>query len=167
MATSNGESGDENGQVWDGYSDFQTVSSRIGKTIGDAVDAYARVNRAHVENERVSNSEAGEASARILAAAMSLMVEMEDQRERNETVGAIYNRWHNGDSGDLDLTVPDSGFIKAFRRLRLSEESPEWMYQFVIDIRRAGWELGYLKAGRHEAEEPDDPVEVDAEAMFS
>jgi hypothetical protein len=38
--------------------------------------------------------------------------------------------------------------------------------EFVEDIRRAGWELGYLQAGRTKKKEPQDPAERDTEAMF-
>lgn len=165
MAASGQDTGD--GNVWDGYSDYKTVSSRIGENIFDAMDAFARVHRAHIEGERVRSGDAADASSRILSAAMSLMVELDNQREYNDEIGRIYDRWRNGRGGaSTDVDVPEEGFIDAFGNVRLTEQDPDWLYQFVIDIRRAGWELGYLKAGRHEEGEPDDIVEANAEAMF-
>lgn len=150
------ENGDGSKQEWDGYSDYRTVSSRIGSNIFDAIDAYARIHRGHVENERMKTEVATQAGMRILAAAMSLMVEVENQHnpdatgESRDEIDRIYERWQNGGAGDEDIDVPDEGFIRAFEDVQLSRDAPDWLYQFVVDIRRAGWELGYLKAGEYE-----------------
>lgn len=149
MATSDDSGGE--GKVWDGYSDYATVSSRIGRNVFNAIDAYADVHSLHVEGARVKPREAATARAEILSAAMSLKPELENQKETNEAIETILDRWDGG-SGDDDVPVevPDEGFLRAFDDVQLSVNDPSWLYQLVIDIRRAGWELGYLKAGRHE-----------------
>lgn len=172
MATENGDSSE--GGEWDGYSDFHTVSARIGTNVFDAIDAYARIQRAHVEDERINQRTAGEAGARILSAAMSLMVEIESQHnpdatadERSE-IDRIYARWQKGDAGGLeDVEVPGEGFIKAFTRVKLRDGVPDWVYQFVVDIRRAGWELGYLKAGQYEDTDDEEFTERDAMSIIN
>lgn len=161
MATSD----DGDGQVWDGYSDYATVSSRIGRNVFNAIDAYADIHSLHTEGARVKAREAATARAEILSAAMSVKPELDSQRETNDDIAAILDRWEKGRGGaTVGVDVPDEGFLDAFGDVRLSTEDPEWLYQFVIDIRRAGWELGYLKAGRHEDSGPRelDPRDVDS-----
>lgn len=160
MATSDDGDG---GKVWDGYSDYQTISSRIGRNVFNAIDAYADIHSLHTEGARVSAREAATARAEILSAALSLKPELESQYKTNDDIADIVDRWDNGRGGaGSGIDVPDEGFIDAFNDTRLSTENPEWLYQFVIDIRRAGWELGYLKAGRHEetGERDFEPADV-------
>lgn len=167
MATSS-DGGSSPGQGWDGYSDFQTVSSRIGTLIFDAIEAYAEIHSAHVEGAPIDPNQAARARSRILAAAVTLNAELSHERDRNDDVATILDRWNKGRGGaSIEVEVPREGFVQAFREIRLYDDDPEWLGQFVTDFWRAGWELGYLKAGRHEEGEPDDPVEVDAEAMFT
>lgn len=165
MATSDDDGG---GRKWDGYSDFATVSSRIGNNVFNAIDAYADIHSLHAEDARPKQREAARARAEILSAAMSLMPELEDQDENanNDEISNILDRWKKGRGGAADgIDVPQDGFIKAYKNMRLRDNDPDWLYQFVIDIRRAGWELGYLKAGRHEETgeqefEPRDVTEI-------
>lgn len=166
MAVSNDDGGGGDGQVWDGYSDYRTISSRIGRNIFDAIDSYAYIHSLHAEHARVKSREAATHRAQILSAALTLKPEIENQEGTNEELAAILERWEGGTAGeDVDVEVPDQGFIAAFSDLELTGSDPGWLYQFVIDIRRAGWELGYLKAGRHEETgtqefEPTDVTEL-------
>lgn len=166
MASQNGDQASGRGGRWEGYSDYQTVSQRIGRSIGDAIEGYAIIKRLHVENARISGEDAAEASSRILAAAMRLVPEMKTHRDDQDEYDKILNRWLDGESDDVDEQVPDEGYVAAFQTTSLRDDCPDWLNQFVLDLRAAGWHLGYLQAGRRTEEEPDDPVEADARAMF-
>jgi len=48
----------------------------------------------------------------------------------------------------------------------LDSGSPQWLYTFVVQIREAAWELGYLQAGRTHKAEEGDPEEQEPLAMF-
>lgn len=162
MATSNGEGGD--GQIWDGYSDYATVASRIGENVFNAIDAYARIHSAHIEGARIRPRDAAEARSRIQSASMSLKPELEVQQDSNDDVAAILARWEGGE--DADTSVPPDGFLSAFDSISLVESDPDWLYQFVVDIRRAGWELGYLKAGRYEEDGPRELEPADVNELL-
>jgi len=166
MAASDDDSGGGDGQVWDGYSDYATISSRIGRNVFNAIDAYADIHSLHIEGARIDPREAATARAEILSAAMSLKPELESQRETKEEIDEILDRWDDGDGGDTGIEVPEEGFIDAFNGVQLSLSDPPWLYQFVIDIRRAGWELGYLKAGRHEETGPKELEPVDVNELL-
>lgn len=150
MAASSDGDTPSNDQQWDGYSDFRTVSSRIGNLIFDAIEAYARVRGLHKEGAQIQPAQTADARAHILAAAMALRAEMDHERGR-DAIDAILDRWEEGEgSEDITVAVPDRGFMREFRDTVLYNDDPEWLGQFVSDMWRAGWELGYLKAGRHE-----------------
>lgn len=140
---------------WDGYSDYRLVSGRIARTVDDAIEAYAVIDARHSEGASVPPSLAADARASILTAAMMLQNELEQDKEEVELYQDILDRWQGED-----------GFIRQLDHVRLTDGRPGWLYEFVLDIRRAGWQLGYLQAGRTESAEPDDPVERDVEAMF-
>lgn len=152
--SSNGD-GSTDGEIWDGYSDYRTVSSRIGTLVFDAIEAYADIHSIHVEGAVIQPNQAARARSRILAAAMALKAEMSHERDKNEDVAEILKRWEEGLEGsDVDVDVPADGFVSAFRGIRLYDDDPDWLSQFVEDIWRSGWELGYLKAGRREETGP-------------
>lgn len=140
---------------YEGFSDYKSVSRSIAETINNAVNAYARIQSLHAENAKVSTQMGAEASTHILSASLNLLVEIEDDKESVDEYQEIFNRW-----------TGDDGLIERLKTTRLSLECPEWLDQLIIDIRTAGFELGYLQAGRTSKQEPDDPVERDTEAMF-
>lgn len=153
-------------QRYEGFSDYESVSKRIARSIDEAVQEYAAIQRAHAEGRRVAHDGVGE---RILAAAMRLLPELRDQRQAGAVFDEILARWLGDeaklDETDVDPEPPDSGAIEALMQARLTNDCPDWLHQMVIDIRTAGWELGYLKAGRH-AEEDDEFTEADVKEMF-
>lgn len=134
---------------WEGYSDYQKVSIRVGETIENAVDAYARIDSLHTENAVVEPELAAEARARIKSAAMKLIPELENDREVVDFYDEVLERWQG-----------DDGYLQELREVSLQQSCPEWLEDMVIDIRRAGWELGYLQAGRTERVTPEDPDEA-------
>lgn len=140
---------------YEGFSDYQSVSRSVAAAVEEAVDAYAIIQSKHCEGERVQPPQAAEASSKILAAALKLLPELEQGLDETEEGQELAEKW----SGD-------DGFIERLKSARLATESPEWLGEFVVEIRRAAWELGYLQAGRTVKEEPDDPVEAETEAMF-
>lgn len=149
---------------WEGYSDYQTVSNRVAASIDDAIDAYAYINGLHAEHARVRQREAAEARSRILGAAIKLLPELkanqgtQDQDDQDIYV-EILNRWtKEHDGGD--------GLLERLKQIQLQNDCPDWLGQLVQDIRTAGWEIGYLQAGRTISESNLEPAEEEARSMF-
>lgn len=141
---------------WEGYSDYKVISLQVAKSVDNAIEAYSRVHGAHAENATIDPDLAAEARGRILSAALKLVVELRQDRDSVETYAEILDRWEG-----------EEGFINRFNEIQLQSSCPGWLFQFVLDIRTAGWELGYLQAGRTTKGEPDDPVEADVQEMFT
>jgi hypothetical protein len=153
MATTEG--GDaEFSTRFEGYADYEIVSLRVGRAIDQAVDSYARIDAAHTEGATVSPELAAEARGRILGAAMKLLPPLQADREAVDLYADILDRWKG-----------ENGFIARMDTVSLRRECPGWLFKFVLDIRRAGWEIGFLQAGRTK-KEYDDPTEGETEAMF-
>lgn len=146
------------GKRWEGYSNYQNTSWRVVQAVDDALDAYARVDSAHTEGAPMPPDVAAVARANIQKAAMRLLPELENDRDDVDLYDEILNRWQETDDG--------LGYIQLFDGLALSQERPSWLHQFVIDIRKAAWELGYLKAGRTAKTEPENPDEAEVKDMF-
>lgn len=134
---------------WEGYSDYQKVSIRVGETIENAVDAYARLDSLHTEKIPVEPELAAEARARIKSAAMKLIPELENDRDTVDFYDEVLERWQG-----------DEGYLQELREVSLERRCPDWLEKMVIDIRKVGWELGYLQAGRTERVTPEDPDEA-------
>jgi len=143
---------------WEGFSNWQNVSDRMARSIEQAIRAYTFLDSRHQEDARVQPKEAAKARSQILSPALRLMPELREERETVDVYDEILSRWQP--DGEED------GFIHKINEVRLQESSPGWLLQFVLDIRKAGFELGYLQAGRTVKEEPSDPVEGDTERMF-
>jgi len=153
---------DASNSQWQAYGDYQSVSQRVAQSIDDAIDAYAQIQSLHQEGARVKSEPAAEARSRILSAALKLIPELEHDGERHSE---ILERWQT--DGDIAATDDSElGYLQRLDSVRLTRSCPDWLHQFVIDIRTAGWELGYLKAGRSVDEEPDDIEERDTERLF-
>lgn len=154
---SNGSSSSDNGDEtrWEGYSDYQRVSDRVARSIYDAIEAFAIIDSQHTENARVKPAAAAKARAKILAPALRLKVEMEADREAVEKLDQILQDWEG-----------DEGHLAKFSNLQLHQDCPSWLHEFVTQIREAGWEIGYLKAGRTTKKELDDEVEEEVKNMF-
>jgi len=151
MAT---DSDDVFGTKWEGFSNYQRVSDRIAQSVYDAIEAYAVINSQHAENARVKPQMAAQARARILAPALRLKVEMSSERNQEEFADI------------LDDWTGDAGYLSRLEDVQLQRQCPPFLTDFVEDIRSAGYQLGYLRAGRTVKEEPDDPTEADSERMF-
>lgn len=152
MATKNG---DEKATVWEGYSDYQKVSHRMAMSIEDAVDAYAALKALHREDARIKADRAASARRHILAAALRLRVEMEPDRDEIDGYDEMLTRWEG-----------EEGFLEKFDAIRLQNTCPSWLDEFAEDIRRAGWELGYLQAGRSVQSEEGDAAEQQATSLL-
>jgi len=125
---------------WDAYSDYQHVSRRVAKSIGDAIDALSIIESGKVAGEKLSARDETDLRADVLGAVIRLQTELENERDSNDTCNDILSRWEGED-----------GYINRFRDLDVRDyHSEEWLQKFASDIHRAGWELGYLKAGREE-----------------
>jgi len=125
---------------WDAYSDYQHVSRRVAKSIGDAVDAIAVIDSGEVAGEKLSARDETNLRADVLGAVVRLQTELENERDTKSVYDEILSRWQG-----------DEGYINRFRALNIAVlQSEPWLQQFATDIHRAGWELGYLKAGREE-----------------
>lgn len=151
---------------WEGYSDYETVSKSVAQSISDAVDAYAWLQGRQQEDASVNPEQAADARADILGAALKLYVEMQQEHERgNDEYDAMLERW--GYETDNDGVDEERGpYVQEFHELRLTDKVPGWLFQFVMDIRTAGWKLGYLQAGRRERLPDEDPVQAEAQHML-
>lgn len=131
---------------WDAYSDYALVSKWVAQSIRDAIEAYALLDQAAMTNRKVTTNEETKLRADIVSAAMRLQTELQQERDRNkEFAKEILTRWEDSDDGE------EPGYITRFRTAQSGEVSQlEFLNQFAQDIRRAGWELGYLQAGREE-----------------
>lgn len=158
---------DEPTKRYEGYTDYQSTSNRIGRSIDEAVDAYAAIDSLHAEGARVRPQRAAEARRYILAAALKLVPELEANRngKDDDIYGEILDRWI-GDGEAANGDGDEEPFIDRLRDVSLQTECPDWLYQLVADIRKAGWEVGYLQAGRTVTERELDRDEAEARAMF-
>lgn len=143
---------------FEGYSDYESVSKDIGQAVRDAIDAYAYIDGRHSQGARVRATDAASAYRRILGAAIRLLPELERNADAKDEVGDIYDDW----TGDGD----DDGQLDDLRSLSFQGPPPDWLFEFVVQIRAAAWELGYLQAGRSRKAEEGDPVEEEPMAMF-
>lgn len=143
------------GTVWEGYSDYRAVGDRIARTIDDAVEAYAVIDARHTEGAPVTPELASEARSRITSAAMKVKYEMEQDRGTKPIYNEILGRWEG-----------EEGYIAMFDRVQLTRTRPAWLPEFVEDLRKAGWELGYLQAGRTTSTEEGDEVTRQVNSMF-
>jgi len=150
--------GERTGEVWEGYSHYKTVSKNVADTVNNAIDAYAYLDSLHNEHAPIDPGVAAEARRYILSAVLKLKAELERDRDEKDIYTEILTRWEDVDD--------DPGFITQLHETELQSNMPGWMFQLMMDIRTAGWELGYLKAGRTAKGEPEDPVEDDARSMF-
>lgn len=136
------QSADRPESEWDAYSDYQLVSKWVTSSIRDAIEAYALLDQGGMTGYKVDAREEAQLRADVLAAAVRLRIELESERKRGEEYAEeILDRWEG-----------EEGFIKRFRNAPSQQTGQlEFFEGFVSDIRRAGWELGYLKAGREES----------------
>jgi hypothetical protein len=142
---------DESSTRYQGYTDYRKVSGSVAESVENAVEAYALLKSKYKEGARVSPEFAARASARILSASLKLLPELKEESFVDE-YRSIVDNWEG-----------DDGFIRSLEEIPLVNRCPGWLHQFVREIRRAGWLLGYLKAGRDEDNSPDitpDPLEV-------
>lgn len=148
--------GDLRSKEWSAYSDYQFVSQSVSESIANAIEAYALLDQAAREGCKTAPGEVARMRADILSAAMMLRVELEAV-SGNEQLDEIEQRWKDGE---------DPGHISKFRTADLTSSQPDWLYQFVSDIRKAGWELGYLQAGREETDWSEDPYDGEVIQML-
>jgi len=142
------ENNDQRGE-WDAYSDYQLVSKWVTKSIRQAVDAYAVLDQYNQTGTKANNpNQVVRFRADILAAATRLKIELESERDRGiDYATEILDKWEG-----------EEGYISKFRQTRIvgsAEPTPDWLDDFASDIRRAGWRLGYLRAGREEEVEDE------------
>lgn len=156
MAT-DGSTPERPGTRWNSFSNYGDIADDVHDAVIGAIEAQAFVHAMHREGTEPDREDAAEASAVILAAARRLLTELRREAERtdNDLYNEILDRWEG-----------EEGYITRLANSTLSETSPAFLHDFVEDIHRAAFEIGYLRAGREEREELDDPVENDARAMF-
>jgi len=149
------ESDEERSTRYEGYSDFNVVSRNVANAVDNAVDSYAQIQSLHCEGKNVKPELAAEGSAHILGAALRLLPELKADSESVEKYEQMLEDWDG-----------DDGYIERLKGTSLISSSPDWLGDFVVDIRAAAWHLGYLKAGRSVEQELEDPVERDVEKLF-
>jgi len=148
---------------YEGYSDYRSVSQRMAQSIDNAIEAYAKIQSLHTEGARVKPQLAANAKSQIQGAAMRLVPELRNDEEQYEE---ILERWSPGKEISNQTSMDEMGYLQRIRYTQLTNECPEWLHEFVLDIRTAGWEVGYLRAGQTVDEGPDDVVERESDNLF-
>jgi len=126
------------GAEWQSYSDYRAVSQQVARAVDEAVAAFAEIESMHVEGVKIRDREAAQARARIQTAALMLLPELEQNKDN---YGELLGRW-----------TGDEGYFGQLDDVSLRRSCPDWLEQFARDIREAGFRLGYLQAGRYEAD---------------
>jgi len=148
-------SDEERATRYDAFSDFQSVSQSVAQSIDQAVEAWAHIHSLHAADQRVPGHEAAEASARLLTAATKLQPELEQDRDRVDEYDEILADWEG-----------EQGYIERLKDASFVRRCPEWCHEFILQVRRAGWHLGYLQAGRQKTDEDEDWVEGPVDKML-
>lgn len=176
MIPSDNGDGDEATTRWEGFSDYQTVSNSIVRSVDEALDAFTILQSLHTEGAKVKPRQAARGRAKILSAALRLVPELRDDAPDNEQYREILARWLGDVEIDDETYTADfseydgefnGGFIDELDTVQLHTVSPGWLYQFVVDIRTAAWHLGYLQAGRTISESNLEPADEQARDMFT
>ena len=137
MSRRESDRGDGRRSEWEAYADYQSVSERVAESVADAIDALSRIEARGAARESHTNVETLDRSS-VLSAVTFLRTELENGRASKEVYDDILTRWEGED-----------GYLQRFRTMGIQQlESAPWLQQFAEDLHRAGWELGYLKAGR-------------------
>jgi hypothetical protein len=142
---------------FDGYSDYQSVSKDIGSAVADAIDAYGYLIASDGRNNRQKKTRA---HGRILAAAMRLLPEMEQSKSVKPELEEIYQRW----VGDSEA---EQGYLEMLEDADFGRQAPEWLTDFVFEIRKAAWKLGYLRAGKEKTKQDQEIDTKQSEQMFA
>jgi len=141
MSRRESDRGDGVRSEWKAYADYESVSERVAESVGDAVEAIEMIESAKAAGDKLQPIPETNLRADVMAATIWLRTELENERHQKELYDEILTRW----DGDGE----EAGFIERFRNANLIAPHPTpWLTQFAEDIHRAGWELGYLKAGR-------------------
>lgn len=135
-------------QRYQGYTNLQNVSDRVSRTIEDGVAAISRLDSAHNENAQVRPDSAAQNRAAIVEAMVTLTHELEKDRDTVHQYDDILTRWWDGD-GD------EPSYMQRLQQTQLTETRPGFLIQLGLDLRTAGWELGYLRAGQQSLAEAD------------
>lgn len=148
-----------------GYSDYKSVSQDVGSAVADAVDIYANLEGYHRQTRGQNPHHRNEglpalAHTHILGAALRLVPELRANKSAREKYEEMLNRWEGQDDESED------GYIYRLSNANLSSECPDWLRDFVLDIREAAFHLGYLQAGKNVQAGEGDPIEEDVNAMF-
>lgn len=146
--------GEESDTYYEGYSDYQSVSQDIGSSVADAIDGYSLVVSSG--GGRLDRSRASTAKGYILAAALRLLPEVEESKAAKPELGEIYERW-----------TGDDGYIQSLEEISLATETPGWLREFVLDIRKSAWKVGYLRAAEKRSDSETDIDVKQSEQMFS
>lgn len=155
MATTDSTDSGES-MTWDGYTDYKQVAGRVASEIHDATAAAAMLQRTHVEGGQYDAREIAEATSRIMSAALLIEEQLAKWQDNNPEYQDILESWRGSEG--------EPGRIEQFQQTDFYAESPDWLFDFVRELNRAGLLLGYLKAGREE-EIGDDGDAGDSEVM--
>jgi len=138
-------------EEYEAYSDYDLVSRRVTAAVHSAVEAYSRAMQDQTSGVKVATFERVRRRAAILEAATILQAEL-DAITTTGRVGKVARDWSGRD-----------GHVEKLRRTdRLAR--PDWVGEFVGQIRFIARELGYLKTGKTVtvADETDEFAEVEA-----
>lgn len=146
---------DESTSKWEGFSHYVWVSHQIGEAIFKAINAYSVIDSYHAEGATMPPQTAAKARSRILSASLQVKTEMEKHKDDKKYYRETLEKWDG-----------DEGYIHRMGDLSVRHECPSWLFDFVSDIRQAGWELGYLQSGRYTNEGPVDSDSAQVKEMI-
>lgn len=136
------------GSRWKGFSDYENVAAQLHEDINNAVRAYSHLNSKDQQNIGLTPQTAVQTRQAILHIAKRLKYEI----EKNGHVDAF--------EGMEDDWTGDDGYVARLERTDFySDGVPPWLEDMVDDIVKAGWELGYTKAGIERPANPDEDDE--------
>lgn len=146
-----------------GYSDYKSVSKDVSTAVADAIDIYANLEGYHRQTRGQNPHSRNDAlpalaHTHILGAALRLVPELRANKSTREKYQNMLDRWEG--------TEDEEGYIKQLSDSDLGSNCPDWLRDFVLDIREAAFHLGYLQAGKNVQAGEGDPIEEDVGAMF-
>lgn len=167
--TVNGEQPDRESK-FSAYSNYRSVTESVSAAIDNAGDAYAYASARKAEGKGLKSGDAIRLRRYMKKAALMLLPELRANEQADVVYQEILARWE--DDGTAGGVAPEGAewppYLQGIERVQLRGREPlePWIEQFVMDIRRAGWEIGHLQAGETTQTESLDPAEDQANAML-
>jgi len=156
LADDDDDQADAGTERYEAYTDYSKISTAKVGIVQDAIHAINEIDSAHHEGTKVRSQPAARARADVLDAMIALTPELRTNRDADDDLDDILNRWEGSD-----------GYRRRLKAVHLTRENPEWLSQLADDISHAAWQLGYTRSGKTTRENDVDPVEKESDNMLS